>query len=366
MAATSFLPMFSLLAQISRQPSAPLQLWLRTTSHKFRPASPAAHAPVVRRRQNALLAAGLAGPHQCATLQVEQRSGATPTIVIGGFVPDSTEALYLLRGSLLQQGSLYYFNYPRRGFLTEMFFAQLADLVEELSEKFGRPPVIMGISFGAGLVMEWLRRFDRLENQPALAGLVLVSPVGCVEDLLDPSKPKPTTLLGRVIKPYVDAEGRADGAVIERSRSVFLKMFESGAQNKEALRLLLSREELSRLRDAVLATINSIEPAAARDRVQALCNFAPFGVDRPLCVAPVLVLFSEKESAVLCENAPTERELRTRTTTWFPRGRCLTVRNHADNPVQHASLIFHARNFQPLLMEFYRALRQKQRQKRAA
>ena len=358
--------MFSLLAQISRHPSAPLQLWLRTTSHKFKPVKPSAYTPVVRRRQNALLAAGLAGPHQCATLQMESRSGATPTIVIGGFVPDSTEALYLLRGTLLQHGSLYYLNYPRRGFSTEMFFAQLADLVEELSEKLGRPPVIMGISFGAGLVMEWLRRFDRTENQPALAGLVLISPVGCVEDLLDPSKPKPSTLLGRVIKPYVDADGRADGTVIERSRSVFLKMFESGAQNKEALRLLLSREELNRLREAVLATINSIEPAAARDRVQALCNFTPFRVVRPLCLAPVLVLFSEKESAVLCDNAPTESELRTRTTAWFPQGRCLTVRNQADNPVQHASLIFHARNFQPLLMEFYRALRQKQRQKRAA
>ena len=366
MFALRFFPMFSLLAQISRQPSAPLQLWLRTTGQKFRPASPVPHRAVVRHRQNALLTAGLAGPHQCATLQVEQRPGPTPTVVIGGFVPDSTEALYLLRGGLLQQGSLYYFNYPRRGFSTEMFFAQLADLVEELSENSDRLPVILGISFGAGLVMEWLRRFDRPENQPALAGLVLVSPVGCVEDLLDPTKPKPTTLLGRVIKPYVDADGRADGAVIERSRSVFLKMFESGAQNKEALRLLLSREELGRLRDAVLATINSIEPAAARDRVQALCNFSPFRIVRPLCVAPVLVLFSEKESAVLCENAPTERELRTRTTLWFPQGRCLTVRNHEDNPVQHASLIFHARNFQPLLAGFYRSLRQKQRQRRAA
>jgi len=129
---------------------------------------------------------------------------------------------------------------------------------------------------------------------------------------------------------------------------------------------LLSREELARLRDAVLASINAIEPGAARDRVQALCNFNPFQSVRPLCSAPALVLFAEKESAVLCAGAPTERELRSRTSRWFPGGQCLIVRNDADNPVQHASLIFHARNFRPLLTGFYRALRQKQRQKRAA
>ena len=354
--------MFSLLAQIGRQPAAPLRLWLRTTGHKFRPPCPVTHTPRVSHRQMAMLAAGLAGPHQCAPLLVEPRPGPLPTIVVGGFVPDSTEALYLVRGSLLNHGSLFYFNYPRRGFSTELFFAQLSDLVEELSAGSGRPPVIMGISFGAGLVLEWLRRTARTETQPAVSGLVFVSPVACVEDLLDPAAPKPTTLLGRVIKPYVAADGSVDRAVIERSRAVFLKMFEAGAQNRAALRLLLSAEELRRLRDAVLATINAIEPTAARDRVQALCRFAPFNDPSPLCSAPTLVLFAEKESSVLCDGAPTERELRSRTTAWFPQGRCATVRNHPDNPVQHASLIFHARNFQPFLTGFYRSLRQKQRQ----
>ena len=362
MSALGFFPMFSLIAQISRQPSAPLKLWLRTTSHKLRPPCQVAHTPVIRHRQEALLAADLAGPHQCTTLRVERKPGPLPTIVVGGFVPDATEALYLVRGSLLHQGSLYYFNYPRRGFSTELFFAQLGDLVEELAVHSGRPPVILGISFGAGLVMEWLRRTGHAAAMPTLSGLVLVSPVACVEDLVDSSKPKPTTLLGRVIKPIIDADGRDDAAVIERSRSVFLKMFESGAQNREALRLLLSAGELRRLRDAVLDTINSIEPAAARARVQALCNFAPFSSARPLCHAPTLVLFSEKESSVLCANAPTVRELSTRTSAWFPHGRCHTVTNQLDNPVQHASLIFHARNFQPLLTGFYRSLRQKQHQ----
>jgi hypothetical protein len=37
----------------------------------------------------------------------------------------------------------------------------------------------------------------------------------------------------------------------------------------------------------------------------------------------------------------------------------MVVTNHADHPVQHASLIFHSRNFQPHLVQLYRTIRQK-------
>lgn len=349
--------MFSLIAQISRQPDAPLRLWLRTTSHRLRPPRPAIHAAAVRHRQEAVLASGAAGPHQCASVLVEPAAGPQPTIVVGGFVPDATEAVYLLRGDLLRQGSLYYFNYPRRGFSTALIHAQLADLVEEVAAAHRRPPVVIAISFGAGLVLEWLRQSA---GGPRLSGLVLVSPVTGVDDLIDPAAPKPTTLLGRVLQPYLGAR-TVDSSLIERSRTVFLKMFEAGAQNREALQLLLSRRETLRLRDAVLGTINAIEPAAAAERVQALRRFNPLTGPGPLLHAPALILFSEKEGAVLRENAPGARALRERTATFFPLGRCLTVGNGGDNPVQHASLIFHVRSFRPPIMAFYRSLRAAQR-----
>lgn len=81
-----------------------------------------------------------------------------PTIVLGGFVPDATEAVFLLRHTLLRSGSLYCFNYPRRGFSNDLLFAQLHDLVDELVLPRGRPPVIFAVSFGAGLLIEWLKR----------------------------------------------------------------------------------------------------------------------------------------------------------------------------------------------------------------
>jgi pimeloyl-ACP methyl ester carboxylesterase len=350
--------MFSLLAQLSRQPEAPLRLWLRTTSHKLRPPRPRVHAAGVRHRQEAVLAAGLAGPHQCASVLTEPGSGPQPTIVLGGFVPDATEAVYLLRGNLLRQGSLYYFNYPRRGFSTAVILAQLGDLIEEVTAHHRRPPVVLAISFGAGVILEWLRQS---QATGALAGLILVSPVTTLTDLLDPAAKKATTLLGRVVQPYLRADADLDGSIVEKSRTVFLKMFESGAQNQAALRFLLTRAETHRLRDAVLAAILAIEPRAARERVQAMHAFAPLSSGAPLLTAPTLVLFAEKEGAVLRDDAPGRLALESRLAAWFPRGRCLTVCNQSGHPVQHASLIFHAWDFLPAITTFYRTLRTPQR-----
>lgn len=357
MPSLSLIPVLSLVAQLSREPAAPLRIWLRTTGYRLRPPRADIHQPALRTRQEALLASGSAGPHQCAQIRVEPRPGPLPTIVVGGFVPDATEALYLLRGPLLQQGTIFYFNYPRRGFCTDLFLAQLEDLIEEVALLHGRRPVLTAVSFGAGMVLELLRR-RAAEGRPLpLAGLVLVSPVACTADLLDPAAPKPTTLLGRVIKPYLDSPDRTDDTLVEKSRMVFLKMFESGAQNKAALRFLLTRQETLRLRDAVLGTINAIDSRGATERVRALRQLPAMHAPNVLFDGPALVLYAEKEGAVLVENSPTWREMTQRINAWFPLGRCATVRHTPEHPVQHASLIFHHGNFAPYFAAFYRGIR---------
>ena len=346
MPALSDSPMFSLVAHLGREPAAPLRIWLRTAGYKLRPPR-ATHYPAVRRtRQDAVLAGGRAGPHQCADVLVEERPGPLPTIVIGGFVPNAADAFYLLRAGLTPHGSVFYFNYPRGGFSIELFLAQLEDLIEEIVEHRGRRPALVGVSFGAGLVLELLQRSkDRGPTLP-LAGLVLISPVACSADLLD-----------RVIRPYLVPPVGPDEALVEKSRAVFLKMFESGALNRDSLRFLLTREETVRLRESVVSAINAIDGKGAAERVRALCAFEPLLRPRELFAGPVLVLYAEKENAVLVANSPTRRELQGRLMGWFPRGRGATVTNTPDNPVQHASLIFHAQNFQPHFTAFYRALR---------
>jgi hypothetical protein len=73
--------------------------------------------------------------------------------------------------------------------------------------------------------------------------------------------------------------------------------------------------------------------------------------------APTLILFAEKENAVLCATSPTTRELTSRPTAWFSNGITRTVRNTPENPVQHASLIFHSPCFSPRMAAFYRSLK---------
>ena len=357
MAALTLVPFLSFMSQLGRAPDAPLRLFLRTTGQRFRPPNPLAHAPRTICRQTEVLGSGRAGPHQRAHILTEERTGPVPTIFLGGFVPDATEAVYLLRGHLLRAGSVYYVNYPRRGFSTELLLAQIGDLIEEITQQRGRAPVLLAVSFGAGVALELLRRAAETGRPLPLAGLVLVSPVACMADLTTPGAAKPTTLLGRVIQPYLDSRGPVAVTVVEQSRKRFLKMFEAGAQNREALGLLLTKAEIGMLRHRVHAAITAIDAAGAVERVQALRDFAGPSVPAVLSRVPVLVLYSENESAVLTETSPTAKEFRTRLTAWFPRGRCLTVANTPADPVQHASLIFHCRNFLPPIAAFYRALR---------
>jgi pimeloyl-ACP methyl ester carboxylesterase len=356
MQAATFLPPYPTLARLTRRTAAPFAVLLRTTGYRLRPPCARPFAATVTTRQHAVLARGAAGLHERADVRVEERGGPLPTIVVGGFVPDATEALYLLRGGLLRHGSVYYCNYPTRGFSTDLLLAQLEDLVEELARLRGRRPAVVAVSFGAGLVLELLRRAAARGDTLPLAGVALVSPVACAADLLDPAAPKPTTLLGRVIQPYLRG-GAPDAGVVERSRTVFLRMFDSGAQNEEALRQLLTPDESRRLRAAVLGSIQAIDAAGACARVRALAALPAPAAPVPLCAGPAAVLYAEKEGAVLREDGPTRREFTARLQAWFPRGRCTVVASADGPPVQHASLIFHSREFRPPLASLYRAMR---------
>ena len=102
-----------------------------------------------------------------------------------------------------------------------------------------------------------------------MAGIVLVSPVACTADLIPPAPARPSTLVGRVLKPYFDSPGEPAEPVVERSRLVFSRMFEAGAQNRVALARLMSRPEIEQLHGAVMGTIRGLTARGAWERVRA-------------------------------------------------------------------------------------------------
>ncbi len=366
MPALSFTPALAFLAAFARfAPPPPVHTFLRATGYKLRPPRPVPHVAAVTRAQDELLARGQAELRQRLTILCERRLGPTPTIVLGGFVPDATEQVFLLRGFFLRRGSVYYFNYPRGGFSPDLICAQLDDLVEELNHVHGQRPVVFGVSFGAGLVIDWLRRTRAAGRPPDLAGVVLVSPVACAADIVVPGEAKASTLIGRALKPYLDSGGTIEPAVTEKARTLFAKMFEAGAQNRAALRSLMTADELRQLRDSVLGAIRQLDEAGACERVHALRTMPPLtpwsaasAGQLPLSEAPALVLYAEKESAVLAAGSPTRAAFEAALPLFFPRGELRVVSAEAGgSPVQHASLIFHYFQFLPLFAAFYRGLK---------
>lgn len=359
-------PAFRFLAACARtSPAQPWRTLLRTTGRRFNPPRLETLSSAAGPAVAAALARGEGGPAALAEIRREGRPGGRPTIVLGGFVPDAAEQVYLLRGYLSRRGSIYHVNYPRADFSPGLMAAQLDDLAAEVARREGAPPVLLAVSFGAGVALDWLRR-ARLAGRrpPALAGLVLVSPVCSVEDVVSPEEAKPSTLLGRALRPLIGRDGgeAAAGAAVEKARAVFFRMFEAGAQNRAALATLLTRAELAELRAAVQATIAGVTPAGALARVRALSEMAsPASYLTPellpLHDAPTLVLYAEKEGAVLREEAPGRRALETACGAFFPRGECRVVANPGGAPVQHASLVFHIGNFLPVLGKFYRGLK---------
>ena len=357
-------PALSLLAAFTRfSPAQPFHAFIRAACYKLRPPRPVPHTPAITQAQSEVLARGEATLSQRATVLCERRFGTIPTIVLGGFVPDSTEQVFLLRSYLLRRGSVYYLNYPRGGFSPALICAQLDDLVTELNTVHGQRPVILGVSFGAGLVLDWLRRARVAHRSPDIGGVVLVSPVACAADIVVPGEAKASTLIGRALKPYLDSRTTVGPEVIDRSRAIFAKIFEAGAQNRDAVRSLLTSGELRQLRDRVLAAVQDLAPAGACERVDALRTMPPLSPwssagQLPLTAVPALVLYAEKESAVLAAGSPTRAAFDSAMPAIFPRGELKVVTAATGgSAVQHASLIFHYFQFLPHIAAFYRRVK---------
>jgi pimeloyl-ACP methyl ester carboxylesterase len=286
----------------------------------------------------------------------EKGAGSVPTIILGGFVPDATETVEFQRQLLRQHGSIYYLNYPRSGFCEEMFSAQLADLIDDLGRK-GQKPLIMSVSFGSGLLVNFLRQAQEATHQ-RIRGLILASPVICTADLIRPSgeKREGVRLLESNLKKIVSADPN-DGVIldkhIERSRRCFQALFTTGAENR-----MLNIQHLS-IRKKIMDVINHTPARGGFERVLALRDFSFPGLRNSVFAGPVLTLLAENEEDTLVPSAPTLETFRNPAlfTRLFPACRVKTVRSrNVNDPVAHASLIFHHEAYNPLLDSWYNKL----------
>jgi len=312
--------------------------------------------PKLRRREFDVIVQNQDSHRMRCQIFREKGAGNIPTIVLGGFVPDATETVEFQRKLLRQHGSIYYVNYGRNGFCQEMFTAQLTDLIESLTLK-GQKPLIMGVSFGCGLLYDFLSKANEQVHEN-VRGLILVSPVITTDDLIRPvdQKRDGVRILESNLKKIVAADPDNDADIskhIERSRRCFQALFNAGAENRTlSVRHLAIRKKIN----------DVIEYTSARggfERVVALSDFRFPLFSRTLFSGPVLTLLAENESDILVPSSPTlklfsEPSLYTRV---FPSCLVKTVKSHiAGDGVAHASLIFHHEAYNTLLDSWYEKL----------
>ena len=283
----------------------------------------------------------------------EKGAGTVPTIVLGGFVPDATETVEFQRQSLRQHGSIYYVNYSRTGFCQEMFTAQLTDLIDDLARR-GQKPLIMGVSFGCGLLSNFLRHADERVHE-SIRGLVLASPVITTDDLIRPIGPQRdgVRILESILNKIMSADPANEPEIskqVERSRRCFQALFNAGAENRS-----LSVRHLA-IRKKIFDVIEFTTARGGFERVTALRAFSFPVPANSLFSGPVLVLMAENESDILVPSSPTLKLFSDPAlySMIFPSCRVKTVKSRiAGDGVAHASLIFHHEAYNALLEGWY-------------
>jgi len=286
----------------------------------------------------------------------EKSAGCRPTIVVAGFVPDATEVVEFQRPILRQYGSIYYLNYPRNGFRQELFEAQLTDLIEELALK-GERPVLMGVSFGAGLVVDFLRRASEAIHGH-LRGVLLVSPVLCTADLIrqEGQREGGVRMLESNLRKILKADPADEQDLnrqLERSRRCFQTLFEAGAENRT-----LTARHLT-IRQRIFGVIQHTSNIGGYERVLALRTFAEPDCRNTIFAGPVLVMLAEDEQSILVPTSPTLQLCADHSCfrRIFPDGRvCLISSSDDGDPVAHASLIFHQHCYNPRMDQWFSKL----------
>lgn len=311
---------------------------------------------VTKRHEAALLAVEPALSAVRCSLFRERGIGKHPTIVIGGFVPDATEAVEFQRPILRKYGSIYYLNFPKNGFSTAILHAQIDDIIAYLAQKRQRP-TLLGISFGCGLVVDFLKQANEVTHS-RIKGLLMISPVLGVDDLVRgvDDRQQGMRMLEHNLTKILDADPADERQLerqIERGRRCFQSLFEAGAGSRS-----LSMRHLS-IRKQIFGVLADTTYTGGYQRVLALRNLVSLKQFQTVFAGPTQIMLAEAECDILAPKSPTLALFGSHalTASHFPDARVCTVRSKVEgDPVAHASLIFHEQYFNPRIASWFERL----------
>lgn len=283
-------------------------------------------------------------------------------LLVPGLVPDGRETFLRQRKLFLSRGDASVATWPYAAFDLDAVLDGIHRFVERArAEK--RKAVLVGVSVGGGMVLEYLRRRREAGDPPKLAGVVLVSPLASADDL--------SPVLKRLWTPIVADTGDPARA-LEKGRSFFRQLAarSGGRTSKGALGALLGLfapggiEEIADapIRRRIETTLSLIPPSGAIERCKALRGLP--GVESGervrdgLTDAPTLILWGSKErhtldmegpgSGILCRPDLAERHFESAEIHW--------IYTKKGEPVPHASLLKHHKAYAKPLRRFLKRL----------
>jgi pimeloyl-ACP methyl ester carboxylesterase len=283
-------------------------------------------------------------------------------ILVPGLVPDGPETFLRQANLFLAYGSTSTVTYPYDRFELDEVLAALDRRVDSAFAA-GEQPVLVGVSIGGGICLEWLRRRRERGSVAPLAAVVLVSPFTCTSDL--------APLLKRLIDPILAAAGDDQARLaLERGRDFFKLLASRSVSPSEAsgwrwgltmltpsgIRAWQERGILRRIE----RTLDSIPANGAIQRVCSLRDLRGLvGSRGPLTGAPTLILWGSKERQTLSMDGPGTGILCRPDLAYrhLPNVEVHWVYGAGGEEVPHASLLKHAHAFNPHLKRFLRRLR---------
>lgn len=287
-------------------------------------------------------------------------------ICVPGLVPDGPETFLRQIPVLRRFGRASVITYPNAHFVLD----NVIDLIHTAvlnARAQGRLVVLIGVSVGAGICMELLRRVRADNHVLDLAAFIMVSPFSCTADL--------APLLSRIVGGIESESDRgADGQptqALERGRAFFRSLASKSIVKKpptagwRSLLAMMTPQGIAdkseaRLRARIEHTLANISPQGGIDRVLALRQIVGLDTDtratKPLTLAPTLILWGSKERHTLNMDGPGTRilcrpDLASR---HFPDVEVQWVYANDGEEVPHASLLKHAGPFNRHMRHFLR------------
>lgn len=302
-------------------------------------------------------------------LHIHRHHGGKPFhfVCLPGLVPDGPET-YVRQLTLLRaRGSVAIITYPYEAFDLDVVIAGVREEIER-AQRVGQSPVLVGLSVGGGIAIELLRRGLEAGRPLPLRGLILISPLTCTGDL--------SSMLSRLMLPIVAEHGKEGGRpdlALERGRQLFRTLVTRAtgglAASRDALRWLgplglLTPQGFAawserRLAARIQATLDRLPPEGGVQRVMAMTRFRGLAGQRgPLSAAPTLILWGSKERQTLDMDGPgTARLCRPDLACKvFPSVEVQWIYDRDGGEVPHASLIKHARAYNPPLARWLRRI----------